>query len=152
MTNKPLQGRRLTGAFDKHRQRENMMRTVLLAGFALVLAACGDAADLQPVKQGALDLGGQALEAASGAVDTKTACMLAGQNEAFCGCVQDSLGSRITGEHLEALKTVFSESLSGEGMSAAIEKASSVDAPTREALVQCATTAAVEGALAEAGN
>jgi hypothetical protein len=37
-------------------------------------------------------------------------------------------------------------------MSAAIEKASSVDAPTREALVQCATTAAVEGALAEAGT
>ena len=48
-----------------------MMRTVLVAGFALVLAACGDAADLQPVKQGALDLGGQALEAASGAVDTE---------------------------------------------------------------------------------
>lgn len=129
-----------------------MMRTVLVAGFALVLAACGDAADLQPVKQGALDLGGQALEAASGAVDTKTACMLAGQTEAFCGCVKDSLGSRITGEHLDALKTVFSESLSGEGLSAAIEKASSVDAPTREALVQCATAAAIEGALAEAGN
>jgi len=107
---------------------------------------------LQPVKQGALDLGGQALEAASGAVDTKTACMLAGQNEAFCGCVQDSLGSKITGEHLEALKTVVGESLSGEGLSAAIEKAGSVDAPTRQALVQCATTAAVEGALAEAGN
>jgi hypothetical protein len=138
--------------YHSERWKKNMIRTVLVASFALVLAACGEAADLQQVKQGALDLGGQALEAASGAVDTKTACMLAGQTEAFCGCVQDRLGSEITGEHLEALETVVSESLSGEGLPAAIETAGNIDAPTREALVQCATTAAVEGALSEAGN
>ncbi len=129
-----------------------MMRSVLVAGLGLALAACGDAADLQQVKQGTLDLGGQALEAASGAVDTKTACILAGQPEVFCGCVQDSLGSKITSEHLEALKNVVTDSLSGEGLPAAIEKAGNVDAQTREALVQCATKAAVEGALGEAGN
>lgn len=129
-----------------------MMRSVLVAGLGLALTACGDAADLQQVKQGALDLGGQALEAASGAVDTKTACMLAGQSEVFCGCVQDSLGSEITGEHLETLKNVVTESLSVEGLPAAIEKAGNVDAQTSEALVQCATKAAVEGALGEAGN
>lgn len=129
-----------------------MMRTIMVAGVAMVLGACGDAADLQHVKQSALDLGGQALEAASGAVDTKTACVLAGQSEVFCGCVQDNLGSEITGEHLETLKNVVSESLSGEGLPVAIEKAGSLDAQTREALVQCATTAAIEGALGEAGN
>lgn len=128
------------------------MRTFLVTGFALVLAACGDGADLQQVKQGALDLGGQALDAASGAVDTKTACILAGQSEVFCGCVQDTLGAEITGEHLEAVKNVVSESLSGAGLPAAIEKAGGVDPQTREALVQCATKAAVEGALGEAGN
>jgi hypothetical protein len=129
-----------------------MMRTVLVTGLAFALAACGDAADFQQVKQGALDLGGQALEAASGAVDTQTACVLAGQSEAFCGCVQDSLGAELSGEHLEMLKNVVSESLNGNGLQAALETSGSLDAETRDALVQCATNAAVEGALGEAGN
>ena len=129
-----------------------MMRTVLIGGFAFVLAACGDATDFKQMKQGAADLGGQALEAASGAVDTKTACVLAGQSEIFCGCVQDSLGSEMTGEHLETLKSVVSESLNGAGLQAAVETAGGVDAETRDALVQCATNAAVQGALGEAGN
>lgn len=128
------------------------MRTVLVAGFAFALAACGDSADFQQVKQGALDLGGQALQAASGAVDTKTACVLAGQSEGFCGCVQDSLGPEISGEHLEILKSVASESLSGQGLQTALETSGGIDAETRDALVQCATNAAVQGALGEAGN
>jgi hypothetical protein len=129
-----------------------MMRTVLVTGLAFALAACGDAADFQQVKQGALDLGGQALEAASGAVDTQTACVLAGQSEVFCGCVQESLGAELSGEHLEMLKNVVSESLNGDGLQAALETSGSLDAETRDALVQCATNAAVEGALGEAGN
>lgn len=128
------------------------MRTVLVTGLAFALAACGDAADFQQVKQGALDLGGQALEAASGAVDTQTACVLAGQSEVFCGCVQESLGAELSGEHLEMLKNVVSESLNGNGLQAALETSGSLDAETRDALVQCATNAAVEGALGEAGN
>lgn len=128
------------------------MRTVLVTGLAFALAACGDAADFQQVKQGALDLGEQALEAASGAVDTQTACVLAGQSEAFCGCVQNSLGAELSGEHLEMLKNVVSESLNGNGLQAALETSGSLDAETRDALVQCATNAAVEGALGEAGN
>lgn len=128
------------------------MRTVLVTGLAFALAACGDAADFQQVKQGALDLGGQALEAASGAVDTQTACVLAGQSEVFCGCVQESLGAELSGEHLEMLKNVISESLNGNGLQAALETSGSLDAETRDALVQCATNAAVEGALGEAGN
>ena len=128
------------------------MRTVLVTGLAFALAACGDAADFQQVKQGALDLGGQALEAASGAVDTQTACVLAGQSEVFCGCVQESLGAELSGEHLEMLKNVVSESLNGDGLQAALETSGSLDAETRDALVQCATNAAVEGALGEAGN
>lgn len=129
-----------------------MMRTVLVTGLAFALAACGDAADFQQVKQGALDLGGQALEAASGAVDTQAACVLAGQPEAFCGCVQDSLGAELSGEHLEMLKNVVSESLNGNGLQAALETSGSLDAETRDTLVQCATDAVVEGAPGEAGN
>lgn len=128
------------------------MRTVLVAGFAFALSACGDAADFQQVKQGALDLGGQALEAASGAVDTKTACVLAGQSEVFCGCVQDSLGAEMSSEHLDMLKNVVAESLNGNGLQSALETSQGIDAETRDALVQCATNAAVEGALGEAGN
>lgn len=129
-----------------------MMRILLVAGLAFALTACGDGADFQQAAQGALDLGGQALEAASGAVDTRTACVLAGQSEVFCGCVQDSLGPEITGEHLETLKNVVSESLKGEGLQAAVETAGGVDAETRDALVQCAATAAVQGAAGEAAN
>ena len=128
------------------------MRTVLVTGLAFALAACGDAADFQQVKQGALDLGGQAFEAASSAVDTQTACMLAGQCEAFCGCVQESFGAELNGEHLEMVKNIVSESLNGNCLQAALETSGSLDAEARDALVHCATNAAVEGALGEAGN
>ena len=134
------------------KRRGKMIRTVLIGGFALVLAACGDATDLKQMKQGAADLGGQALEAASGAVDTRTACLLAGQSEVFCGCVQDRLGSKMTGEHMTTLKKVVGESLNGGGLQAALEKAGGLDAGTRDALVQCAAKAAVQGAIGEAGN
>ena len=128
------------------------MRHVLVIGFALALAACGDASDLSQAKQDAIEMGGQALEAASGAIDTRTACLLAGQSEAFCGCVQERLGPEVTGEHLEALTTVVRETLSGQGVEIAAQSAEGLDATTREALVQCATHAAIEGAVAEAGN
>jgi len=134
------------------KRRGKMMRTVLIGGLAFALAACGDGTNFQQMKQGAADLGGQAVKAASSAVDTRTACMLAGQSEVFCGCVQDGLGPEMTGEHLETLKNIVSESLNGEGLQSAVEKAGGLDAGTRDALVQCATKAAVQGALGEAGN
>jgi len=129
-----------------------MMRTLLVTVLASALVACGDAADFQQVKQGALDIGGQALEAARGTVDTRTACVLAGQSEAFCQCAQDSLGAELSGEHLEILKDVVSESLNGNGLQTALEMSGGLDAETRDGFVRCATGAAIEGALGEAGN
>jgi len=128
------------------------MRNLLIIGCVLALAACGDASDLSQAKQDVLEMGGQALEAARGAVDTRTACMLAGQSEAFCGCVQERLGPQVTGEHVEAMTTVVRETLSGQGVEAAAQNAKGIDATTREALVQCATHAAIRGAVSEAGN
>lgn len=128
------------------------MRNLLIICALVAVAACGDASDLSQAKQDAIEMGGQALEAVSGAVDTQTACMLAGQSEAFCGCVQEQLGPEVTGEHVEALTTVVRETLSGQGVEAAAQNAEGIDATTREALVQCATHAAIQGAVSEAGN
>ncbi|WP_325062458.1 hypothetical protein [Vitreimonas sp.] len=94
-------------------------------------------------------IGGQALEAATGAVDTRTACVLAGQSEAFCGCVQERLGSRITREHVDAITGVARDALSGEGMEAAARTAENIDPATRDALIQCATQTAIQGALGD---
>ncbi len=112
------------------------MRT-LLALVALALAACGQA-DLEKAKDGALDLGQQALEVAADAVDVRTACSLAGQSEAFCGCLQERAGSEISPEAIEAIGTVVRRTIAGEGMEAAVEGATGLDQRTRDALIQCA--------------
>lgn len=112
------------------------MRT-LLALAALALAACGQA-DLEKAKDGALDLGQQALEVAADAVDVRTACSLAGQSEAFCGCLQERAGSEISPEAIEAIGTVVRRTIAGEGMEAAVEGATGLDQRTRDALIQCA--------------
>jgi hypothetical protein len=116
-----------------------------------LLAACGDA-DIESAKQQAADWGGQAIGAATDVVDTRTACMLAGQSEAFCGCVQTRLGSDLTREHVESLTDVIGRAASGEGLEAAAEGVSSADPAVRDAIVQCATNAAVQGALGEGEN
>lgn len=121
---------------------------VFLAAFC-ALAACGDVqvpSDLEQAKEGAINLGQQAAEAASSVVDTRTACTLAGQSDAFCGCLQERMGSQIRPEHIEAVTNVIRGTLNGEGVQATIESAQGIDQPTREALLQCATSAAVQGA------
>lgn len=117
-----------------------------LAALAL-LSACDVPSNLEEAKQQAADIGGQVMDTARGAVDTRTACMLAGQSEAFCGCVQERLGAEITEEHVTAISTVARETLEGRSVEAAAESASNIDPTTRDALVQCATHAAVQGAL-----
>lgn len=121
------------------------MRYVWVIGFALALAACGD---LQEAKQGAIEIGGQVVEAASGAVDTQTACTLAGQSPAFCGCVQERLGPELTAEHVQALTSVVRETLSAQSIEDAAN-AAEIDPATRDAVVQCATHAAIQGAVNE---
>jgi hypothetical protein len=125
---------------------------LLAALSALALLAACDVPDVEQIQQQASEIGGQAIEAARGAVDTRTACMLAGQSEAFCGCVQERLGPEITQEHLDAITGVARRTVEGEGLETAAQEAQNIDPTTREALVQCATHAAVQGVIGEAGN
>lgn len=124
----------------------------LIALAALTFVAACDVPNLEQVQQDAAELGGQAMDAARGAVDTRTACMLAGQSEAFCGCVQERLGPEITQEHLDAITGVAQRTVEGGSLETAAEEAQNFDPATREALVQCATQAAVQGIVGEAGN
>ena len=122
------------------------MRVFLIVATLAALAACGEApSSLEEAKQGAIELGQQAVEVAAGAVDTRTACTLAGQSEAFCGCLQERLGPEIQPQHVEALTTVIRRTLEGQGVEGAIEGVQNIDAPTREALVAC-TASTVTGA------
>lgn len=124
----------------------------LIALSALTLVAACDVPDIEQIQQEATEIGGQAIEAARGAVDTRTACMLAGQSEAFCGCVQERLGPEITQEHLDAITGVAQRTVEGGSLETAAEEAQNVDPATREALVQCATQAAVQGIVGEGAN
>lgn len=116
------------------------------------LGAC-DVPSLERAQGQAASIGGQALDVARGSVDTRTACMLAGQSEAFCGCAQERLGSEITEEHVTAITGVVRETVEGASVETAAETAANIDPATRDALVQCATHAAIQGAIGgEGGN
>ncbi len=124
----------------------------LVTAAALALAGCGDInAEIDRAKQGAIEAGQDALTAGADVLDTRTACVLAGQSEAFCGCLSERLGSDITPEHVEAVSAAVRATLEGQTLETASQAAEGVDAATREALVQCATRAAIEGAVTE-GN
>lgn len=125
----------------------------LIALAALTLVAACDVPNLEQVQQEASEIGGQAMEAARGAVDTRTACMLAGQSEAFCGCVQERLGPEITQVHLDAIIGIGQRTAESGSLETAAQETQNVDPATREALVQCATQAAVQGIVGgESGN
>ena len=128
------------------------MRIVTAFAALVLLSACDVPSNLEEAKQQAADIGGQVMDTARGAVDTRTACMLAGQSEAFCGCVQERLGPQITEEHVTAITTVARETLEGRSVEAAAESASNIDPTTRDALVQCATHAAVQGVIGGEGE
>lgn len=129
------------------------MRILTALAALLLLSACDVPSNLEEAKQQAADIGGQVMDTARGAVDTRTACMLAGQSEAFCGCVQERLGPEITEQHMTEITGVVRETLEGRSIEAAAETASDIDPTTRDALVQCATHAAIQGAIGgEAGN
>ncbi len=85
-------------------------------------------------------------------LDTRSACLLAGQSASFCGCLAERIGPDITPEHVEALTEMARATVTGEAMQTAAEAAPGIDAQSREAIVQCATRAAVEGAITEGGN
>lgn len=126
--------------------------SLLLATALMALAACDDVgADLERAKQGAITAGQDVLNAGAEVLDTRTACLLAGQSAAFCNCLSERLGPDITPEHVDALSAAVRATLEGEALETASQASETVDAATREALVQCATRAAIEGAVTE-GN
>jgi hypothetical protein len=132
-----------------------IMKTLKLlfasVGF-VALAACGDlSSDLENAKQEAAAMGREALEVAGGEVDTRSACLLAGQSEAFCGCLSERLGPEVTAEQISVVTDAVRATLAGETIAASETETASIDSTTRQAVVQCATRAAIEGAVTE-GN
>jgi hypothetical protein len=127
------------------------IRPYLLAPlFALALLGCGE--QMAEMKSAAVDIGAQAAKAASELVDTKTACTLAGQNEAFCGCLQTEMGAKIAPEHIDAVSAVIKGAVTGGGVQKAAESATGIDQKTKAALVKCSVQGAVGEASAEAGQ
>lgn len=128
------------------------MRIGLLATAALALAACSDInTEIDRAKQGAIEVGQDVLNAGADVLDTRTACLLAGQKEAVCGCLSERLGPDITPEHMRALTTAVRASLGGQAPESASRASNGVETATQEALLRCATRAAIEAAAPE-GN
>ena len=109
------------------------MRSFAVLATLLVLSAC-DAPNLEQTGQDLAAIGGQAVEAASGAVDTRTACMIAGQQRRLCGCVQDRF-ARITREHVEDITGVVAEAAQSGSIEGAANSAENIDPATRDACV-----------------
>lgn len=115
---------------------------------ALVLSGCEGAGTA--VKQSAGEFAKEAAQTAGGMVGVKTACTLAGQSEAFCGCVDDRLDSKLDAGQLDALSKVVVETVRTGSIDAAVQSADALSPETRQALAQCAARAAVTGVLGEA--
>jgi hypothetical protein len=120
-----------------------MFRTFFATSALFLLAACGEA---NQALNEAKEMAGEAAKAAAEMVDTQTACTLAGQNEAFCGCAQEALGPKLTGEHVQAFASIVKASLVGD-VSQAIAENTVLTETERNALVQCTTRAAIAGAV-----
>jgi len=119
----------------------------------IALAACGDlSSDLENATQEAVAIGREALEVAGGEVDTRTACVLAGQSGAFCGCLSERLGAEITSEQIGAVTDVVGATVNGETNASGENAPATIDATTRQTIVECATRAAIDGAVSEGAN
>jgi hypothetical protein len=133
-----------------HRTRIKTMKRMHLAALiasAFALAACGDIGTM------AGDVAKGAKEAALNAVDTKTACTLAGQNEAFCGCLQTEIGAKLDETHIDALGKLIKDTLaSGGDLAKAAEAAGGLDEKTKQAIGKCAVDGVVGAAKEEAGQ
>lgn len=123
---------------------------VMIGAACLALTACGDAG-LDQMKAAATDAAAGAAKVAAQFVDTRTACLATGQNDAFCGCLSTRLGERLQPEQIDALAGVIRDGLTN-GMQAAAERATNIDPTTRDAVVSCAATGAVGAVQAEAAE
>ena len=126
---------------------------LLIAAASFGLAACGDlTADVERAKQGAVELGQEALRAGADVLDTESTCLLAGQSPEFCTCLSERLGPEVTPEQIDALTEIVRATVNGEGVQPGAETTQGINAQTREAIVQCATRSAIEGAVSEGAN
>jgi hypothetical protein len=116
----------------------------LAALAVMVLAGCGESG-LEGAKQAAVDAAAGAANVAAQYITTEQACLAAGQNQAFCGCLQSRLGARLTPVQIEAVATVITDGLT-QGLPAAAEGAVSIDPATRDAMIGCAAQGAVGAA------
>ena len=125
-----------------------VLRSGLLALTCLVLVGCDNAGT--SIKSSAGEFAKEATRTASGMVGLKTACRVAGQSEAFCGCIDERLGSKLDPAQLRSLTGVIVETVKTGTLEGAAQNATSLPPETRTALVQCAARAAVSGAVGEA--
>jgi hypothetical protein len=128
---------------------------LLIPCFLFTLAACGSpevGAAAQELKNAAKAAAGDAMAeagfAAGGILTTQNACLLAGQSEAFCGCISTQLGNTLDERHLASLAPALKASLSGD-VTSALKEASNIDPETRTALATCGTRAAIAGAIGQ---
>lgn len=126
------------------------LRNVILGLACLVVAACDNAGSA--IKASAGDFAKEATRTASGMVSVKTACAVAGQSPAFCGCVDERLGSRLNADQLRGVTDVIVEAVKTGTLEGAAQNATALSPETRTALVQCAARATVAGAVGEAGG
>ncbi len=126
------------------------LRLSLIALAGLALASCDNAGSA--LKTSAGDFAKEATRTASGMVSLKTACTVAGQSEAFCGCVEERLGTRLDPAQLNGVTDVIIEAVKTGSLEGAAQNATAVPPETRTALVQCAARATVAGVVGEASG
>jgi formylmethanofuran:tetrahydromethanopterin formyltransferase len=123
------------------------LRAVVAIAAIFALVGCGEGG-LAELKTSATNAAAGAAKVASQFVDTNTLCLAAGQNEAFCGCLQTRLGAQLQPAQIDAVSAVIRDGLT-MGVQAAAERAQTLDPATRDALIGCAAQGAVAG---EAGG
>ena len=94
------------------------------------------------------DIVQEATAAAGGLMSTTNACLLAGQSQAFCGCLGTEMGQTLDAKHIEGLTGAVKAGLSGD-VDAALKEAKEIDPETRKALTTCAARAAISGVVGQ---
>ncbi len=131
------------------------IRTLSACVFVLTLAGCNSpevGAAASELKTAAKSAAGDAFKEASsvagGLMTTRNACLMAGQSEVFCGCLNEELGEKLDPSHVSGLTEALKASLGGD-IEGALKEASSIDPQTRSALATCTTRAAIAGAVGQ---
>jgi hypothetical protein len=121
----------------------------------IALAACNSpevGAAASELKTAAKSAAGDAFKEASsvagGLMTTGNACLLAGQSEVFCGCLNNELGEKLEPSHIGGLTEALKITLTGD-IDAALKEASTIDPQTRSALATCTMRAAIAGAVGQ---